>query len=82
MDPLGTSTINVMDLLESIAPVAPDYPNSSCGPSTSLGSTSRGKMGRHEKLMEAAKGFRGRAKNCITVTRPRVEKGSLLDGYM
>jgi ribosomal protein L20 len=32
-------------------------------------------MGRHEKLMEAAKGFRGRAKNCITVTRPRVEKG-------
>merc|ERR1711871_1121664 len=30
--------------------------------------------GRKEKILEMAKGYRGRAKNCITVARPRVEK--------
>eukprot|EP01047_Picozoa_sp_COSAG01_P035835 COSAG01_NODE_2770_length_7102_cov_5.735399_13_plen_262_part_00 len=31
-------------------------------------------MGRKEKILEMAKGYRGRAKSCITVARPRVEK--------
>eukprot|EP01043_Picozoa_sp_COSAG02_P000109 COSAG02_NODE_2_length_75708_cov_87.013953_12_plen_133_part_00 len=32
-------------------------------------------MGRKEKIFELAKGYRGRAKNCITASRARVEKG-------
>lgn len=28
----------------------------------------------HEKIFELAKGFRGRAKNCISIARERVEK--------
>ncbi|MFO0388460.1 MAG: 50S ribosomal protein L20 [Alphaproteobacteria bacterium] len=31
--------------------------------------------GRRKKLIKMAKGYRGRAKNCITVTREKVEKG-------
>eukprot|EP01050_Picozoa_sp_SAG11_P002018 SAG11_NODE_97_length_16960_cov_22.407405_12_plen_198_part_00 len=30
---------------------------------------------RKDKILELAKGFRGRSKNCITVARARVEKG-------
>jgi ribosomal protein L20 len=32
-------------------------------------------MGRKEKIFQLAKGYRGRAKNCITASRARVEKG-------
>ena len=32
-------------------------------------------MGRKEKIFQLAKGYRGRAKNCITTARARVEKG-------
>lgn len=32
-------------------------------------------MGRKEKILSLAKGYRGRGKNCITVARARVEKG-------
>lgn len=28
----------------------------------------------HEKIFQLAKGFRGRAKNCISIARERVEK--------
>ena len=31
-------------------------------------------MGKREKIFELAKGFRGRAKNCIRIATPRVEK--------
>ena len=31
-------------------------------------------MGRKEKILSLAKGYRGRGKNCITVARARVEK--------
>ncbi len=30
---------------------------------------------RRKKIIKMAKGYRGRAKNCITVTREKVEKG-------
>jgi large subunit ribosomal protein L20 len=32
-------------------------------------------MGRKDKIFQLAKGYRGRAKNCITASRARVEKG-------